>query len=76
MEGGKLLSLIPPMLKSFPVWSVGVNAENELPLPNGEVVGPRARIICLKSPRKSGLKQEAEFPPLEIEVAYHGPVCV
>ena len=48
---------------SFPVRSVGRIAENELPLPNGEVVGSRAKIACPKSPKKSGLKQEAECPP-------------
>lgn len=49
--------------------SVGRIAENELPLPNGEVVGSRAKIACPKSPKKSGLKQEAECPPWDVQVA-------
>lgn len=69
MEGGKHFYLIPSPKGSFPVRSVGRIAENELPLPNGEVVGPIAKIACPKSPKKSGLKQEAEFPPRDIQVA-------
>ena len=67
MEGGKHFYLIPPTMESFSVRSVGMSAENELPLPHGVVVGPRARITCPKSPRKSALK--AEFLPLDIQVA-------
>lgn len=60
---------IIPSPKGVSCRSVGRIAENELPLPNGEVVGPRAKIACPKSPKKSGLKQEAEFPPRDIQVA-------
>lgn len=69
MEGSKHFYLIPPPVGSFPVRSVGRIAENELPLPNGEVVGPRAETACPNSPKKSGLKQEAKFPPRDIQVA-------
>ena len=69
MEGSKHFYLIPPRMGSFPVRSMGRIAENKLPLPNGQVVGPRAKIACPKSPKKLGLKQEAEFPPRNIQVA-------
>lgn len=66
MDRGKGFYLILPTMESFPVRAVGVSAENVLPLPNGEVGRPSARITCQKSPSRSGLKQVAECSPLGI----------
>lgn len=68
-EEGKYFYLIPSTMESFPVRSVGLSVDYELPLPNAEMVGLRARITCKKSPRKSGLKQEAELLPWDIQMA-------
>lgn len=69
MEEDKHFYLIPCTMESFPVRSVGLSVDYELPLPNEEMVGLRARITCKKSPRKSGLKQEAELSPWDIQTA-------